>query len=324
MEIVYIRPKSPFPLDLPSNKIFGAICVGIRAIYGEEELNEMLSLFHGNDIPFIISSAFPFVDGFKDRNKHHFFPKLITEPDKTEDLDSAKKFKKVEYVDESIFNEWINGKISESTIIKVFDDRYKTKDKLLFPRGVELKFKLAVEDVPHNQLNRLSSCSENFYYSKGRYFDNAGLFFLIKFFDGKFKSKITSALKFIKDRGFGGDISSGEGQFEIEIISEMKSTEMIDEPDEADTFTTLSRYSPTDEFNSFDKDRIWYELVKIRGRCGDGITKKSLLMLKEGSTFPIIDREFYGKVREVRSDPRRTVEYGISFPIKVKTGIREE
>ena len=322
MEIVYIQPKSCFPLDLSSNKIFGAICVGIRAIYGEEELNEMLSLFHGNDIPFIISSAFPFVDGPKDEEKHHFFPKPITEPDKTEDFGSAKKFKKVEYVDESIFNGWINGKISESAIIKVFDDRYKTKDKLLFPKGAELKFKLAVGDVPHNQLNRLSFRSDNFYYSKGRYFDNAGLFFLIKFFDDKFKSKIKYALKFIEDRGFGGDISSGEGQFEIK--SEMKSTEMIDEPDEADTFTTLSLYSPTDEFNSFDKDRIWYELVKLRGRCGDGIMKKSLLMLKEGSTFPIIDREFYGRVREVRPDPRRTVEYGIAFPIKVKIRMNGE
>jgi len=319
MEIVYIRPKSLFPLDLSSNKIFGSICVGINAIYGEDELNTMLDNFHSDRVPFIISSAFPFVDGKKGEAKHHFFPKLITEPyrDKNKDLDTAKKFKKVEYVDERIFNEWINGKISETDIINVFKNKYEIKDKLLFPKENKPIYNIVVGDLPHNQLNRLSFSSENFYYSKGRYFDNAGLFFLIKFFDNEFKPKIISALKFIEDRGFGGNISSGEGQFEI--IDGMKSIEIINEPNEADTLTTLSRYSPSNDFNSFDQNRVWYELVKVQGRCSDGVMKRSLLMFKEGSTFPIIDRGIYGRVYDVRPNPKRTVEYGIAFPIKIKT-----
>jgi len=324
MEIVYIRPKSLFPLNLPSNKIFGSICVGINAIYGEDELNTMLDNFHSDSVPFIISSAFPFVDGIKDEAKHHFFPKLITEPhkDTNKDLDAAKKFKKVEYVEESIFNEWINGKISEADIIEVFKDKYKIKDKLLFPKDIKPSFNLTVGDLPHNQINRLSSSSENFYYSKGRYFGNAGQFFLIKFFDNEFKPKIISALKFIEDRGFGGDISSGDGQFEV--IDGIKSIKIIDEPDGADTLATLSRYSPENDFNSFDKGRVWYELSKVQGKCGDGVMKKTLLMFKEGSTFPISDQGVYGQISEVRPNPKRTVEYGVAFPIKVKIRTNKE
>ncbi|KAF5434828.1 CRISPR-associated protein Csm4 [Candidatus Methanophagaceae archaeon] len=318
MEIVYLTPKSLFPTSLPSDTIFGAICVGLKEIYGVDELTEILGLFNDGTIPFILSSAFPFVGDSKDN--HHFFPKPIVEPFEeniTDYLDHAKKFKKARYVHQSIFNDWINGCTSELDIIKAFDENYKVDSTLLIPQKMDLNFRLIVADTPHNVLNRLSNKSENFYYSTGAYYRNAGLFFLIQFLDESYRSKIMAALRFIEDRGFGGDISSGRGQFELNFV---ESTELIKEPEEADAYTTLSLYSPGNEFNSFDKNRIWYELTKIQGRSSDGRMKKSLFMFKEGSTFPLLDLEFYGGVKEVRPAPKRVVEYGLAFPVKMKEG----
>ena len=127
--------------------------------------------------------------------------------------------------------------------------------------------------------------------------------------------KIRSALKFLEDRGFGGDVSSGQGQFEVEG---MENGRVITEPAEANGFTILSLYSPSSEFDSFDKSQVWYELMKVQGRCKNGEMKKSLFMLKEGSTFPSSDQKFYGKIEEVRPEPKRVVEYGIAFPIKMR------
>lgn len=316
MDVVHLKPKSLFPTNLSSDTIFGAICVAIKEVYGEDELDRMLDLFDGKSNPFVLSSAFPFINGSD--GKHHFFPKLIVEPFKepiTNYWDQAKKFKKVRWIHQDIFNDWINGNTTELDLIKEFDEKYRVKSGLLFPKGINLDPKLIVTDVTHNQLNRLSNRSENFFYSTGSYFKNAGLFFLIELFNKSYEPKIRSALKFLEDRGFGGDVSSGEGQFEIEG---MENESVITEPAKADAFTTLSLYSPGSEFDSFDKRQAWYELIKIQGRCSDGVLKKSLFMLKEGSTFPSSDQKFYGKIEEVRPEPKRVVEYGIAFHIKMR------
>ncbi|RLG25831.1 hypothetical protein DRN85_04790 [Methanosarcinales archaeon] len=94
---------------------------------------------------------------------------------------------------------------------------------------------------------------------------------------------------------------------------------MIKEIAERDVFTTLSLYCPTDEFEPFDKNQIWYELRKIQGKCSDGVMKKEFMMFSEGSTFPLLDQEFYGGVKEVRPAPKRVVEYEIAFPVGMRS-----
>jgi CRISPR type III-A-associated RAMP protein Csm4 len=103
------------------------------------------------------------------------------------------------------------------------------------------------------------------------------------------------------------------GQFKLSIVTD---SELINEPErDAGSSMTLSLYSPED-FDSFDKKRCWYELIKIRGRCGDGFMKKSIWVFKEGSTFPIHDQKICGKVVYVRENPD-VVEYGIAFSVRM-------
>jgi len=229
--------------------------------------------------------------------------------------DAAKGYKKVKYLDQTLFNQFINGEVDEISLIRDLSSNNVKRIRKMFLTGSDISddFAIRKHDVPHNILNRLSGASENFYYTTGLNFKNSGLFFLIKFYGKEYRSKIMASLRFIEERGFGCNISSGMGYFKLSIVTDNR---LFNEPEhDAESFTTLSLYSPED-FDSFDKKRCWYELMRIRGRCGDGVMKKGIWVLKEGSTFPIHDQKIYGKVVYVREGPD-VVEYGIAFPVRM-------
>ncbi|HID71426.1 MAG TPA: type III-A CRISPR-associated RAMP protein Csm4 [Thermoplasmata archaeon] len=304
-KIVYIRPKSIFP-DLSSNTIFGAICSALKELY-EGEPEEMIGKFKEKP-PFLLSSAFPYTDG------HLFFPMLIMHkkiPDEKLDkaLEGAKELKDVRYVHKDIFNGLINGKLD---LIELMTEVEKYKIERGFLMDKEVRIGIETAEVPHNMLNRLSSESLYFFHS-GKLYKNSGLFFLIRFYDKSYEEKIEAALNFLEDRGFGGKISGGCGWFEHEIRDE----KLIEEPEDGEILTTLSLYLPErDEFESFKRsNKIWYVPVRIIGRHRDGFMKKGVVMLKEGSTFGDIGREFYGRIAEVLD---KVVEYGFAFKVRIR------
>ena len=319
MDIIYFDPISSFPANLPSNKIFGAICIGIKELYGDDELSLMLEQFQEDKVPFILSSAFPFIYNEEKKERHHFFPKPIVKPamfvNYEKYYDAIKNYKKVKYLDQVLFNRFINGKTDENSLIMDIDNNKVRiiKKNILIESYIDNDFVIRKQDIPHNILNRLSNASENFYYTTGTNYKNSGLFFLIKIFNNTYRSKINASLRFIEDRGFGGDISTGMGQFKLSVAIDK---ELINEPQENSRYSImLSLYSP-EHFNSFDKEKCWYELMRIRGRCGDGFMKKGIWAFKEGSTFSIHDQEKHGKVIYVRKNPD-VVEYGIAYPIRM-------
>ena len=304
---VYIRPKSPFPKAISSDTLFGAICYGISELYDEEAVTNMLNR---EKPPFIISSAFPFIEN--DGKIEHFFPKPIVDPARVDIglLERAKRYKKAAFIHESIFYDWINGEISELKLIEGQGDRYKVEKGLLMPKGLDIKFDIKTMDLMQNILNRLTTQSENFFYLTRAYFLGSGLFFILRFYDD-YKKEVLAAMRFLEDRGLGGDISTGKGWFEF-FLKDMG----IPEAKDGNNFVTLSRYCPTkEEIAGFDKDKMWYELEKIQGRCQDGVTKRSIFMFREGSTFQDTGKELYGKIEKVRENPD-VVEFGYAFPVK--------
>jgi CRISPR-associated protein Csm4 len=68
------RPLSPFKHFPESFTLFGAICWGVRVLYGEDELEKMLEAFL-NEPPFIISSP------LFEKNGKLLFPKPILKDD---------------------------------------------------------------------------------------------------------------------------------------------------------------------------------------------------------------------------------------------------
>ncbi|MEG3224833.1 MAG: type III-A CRISPR-associated RAMP protein Csm4 [Methanobacteriales archaeon Met13] len=299
--IIYLKPRSLFP-SLHSDTIFGALLYTIKELY-PEKFQDVLERFKNGDAPFLVSSAYPFLDA--DGEKLRFFPKPLMEPER-HDMGTAKKMRKIRYVEESIFQSWIRS--GEGYVSKNMDN-YRLQDGLLFSKDINLDFKFDADTVPRNTINRVTNASENIFYSSGVRMKGVGLFFLVRFLDDDYEHLITGSMRFLSDRGFGGDISVGKGHFDHEISNENLLSA------EGKNFITLSRYIPTKEEIHSMGDDLWYELGSKRGRGSDGTLRKDVKFFREGSTFKSMDRDIYGRVVE---SAREAVEYGLAYPVGVK------
>lgn len=316
--LVYIKPLSIFP-KLHSDTIFGALLSAINELY-PEIIDDLLLKFQ-NTPPFLISSAFPYV--FTNKNeKIRFYPKIITNQGTGDSLSNEKKFKKVDYIEEETFFKLASGEIKESDLINELKE-YKINDKLLFKKNTEIQGKVKDATIPNNRINRITGVAEPFY-SEGYNFNNIGLFFLVEFNEEdfneniKYETIIKSAIKFLKDRGFGKDISTGKGHFNYEF----EDTNLKDlSLEKGNYFISLSRFIPNDEdLNKIDKYSA-YEIGLKRGKNSRGENKKQIRFFSEGSTFPDY-KKFYGKIVQV-GDKTPAIEYGFAFPLKynnVNTG----
>ncbi len=305
--IVHIEPRSIFP-SLHSDTLFGAICFAIEQIHGNDVLTKIIERFK-NKPPFLLSSTFPYVKS--ENGRIHFLPKPIEDIEKIKDykkfIDSFKIFKSAKYISKDIFNDWINGRIDGTYILQNMD-KYNIKEGLLFPKEKQYKFSIKNFDIPRNQINRLDNSSD-IYYFDGYYCKNVGLFFVIKLYDEGYDILLKGVLKFLRDRGFGEDISVGKGEFRIEEISENKILEI---PKDQKRFITLSRYIPSiDEIYAFrGRHNLFYDIYKKRGRSFDGRLKKQIYFFTEGSTFPNLKDTIHGRILHVQD---KSVEYGLAF-----------
>jgi len=305
-DVAYLKPCSAFPRMMHSDTIFGAICSAINELFGRSEMEKM------KESKFLVSSAFPFSK--VDDNTAHFFPKPILMPKKVPSnlMEKAKKYKKISLLHHRTFENIINGKLTELEIIENIE-RYSLQHGALFPKEEKLEFRIETIDIPRNVIKRLNSKSEDFFYTTLAHFENCGLFFLIKYLDEDYRAKVEAALRFMEDKGFGGDLSVGKGHFKLEF-----DRIGIKEPENGTAFTTLSLYSPGDEISLFGRN-MWYELINREGKSADGVSKMRVPMFKEGSTFPLVEKQLYGRIQIVRESPQ-VFQYGYAFPIKVVKG----
>ena len=119
--LVYIKPLSTFP-KLHSDTLFGALISAISELY-PDKVDNIINEFSEGKPPFLISSTFPVI--FDDENNIKFYPKLILGSDLS-GIESKfiKDYKKVDYVDEKIFNALINGELSEKEILENYEKYY--------------------------------------------------------------------------------------------------------------------------------------------------------------------------------------------------------
>ena len=220
MQAFYITPESLFPRRLASNTIFGAVCA-----VGDELGFDIDSLIarYPDDPPFLVSSAFPCVHR-PDGKVSHFFPVPITPPIpvKTEKAYSAlKDYKNVRYLGEEEFQLLCSGTISVKDLIEGIGSKYKIRSGICTTDSAAKHFAQGIREVPHNQINRRSMASEQFYHTEGAYYGKdqqghrSGLFFLAEFHDPEWQNKFTAAMHLLEDRGFGRKVSSGAGKFRL-------------------------------------------------------------------------------------------------------------
>lgn len=317
MKIIYLLPKSSLiGTDIHSDTLFGALCWGIRHVYRDDILEDLLSKFASREPPFFISSAFPYKK--KIGETIHYLPKPTIKPtlpeEKTiEAYDRDKRIKKVKYISQIAFNAIINAK----------------KDALYDENQFFDVNSIVDIDIQRNSINRLSMSTEGalFYTHETFFSEDVGLYFLLVAQDG-IEKYIEAALHYLQERGFSGDISVGKGHLMFDSISDK---EIIHPPQDADSFTTLSLYYPTEnEFTYYqkNKERVWCNLIKRKGKLessfvsSDDIWKNAIQMFSEGSTFPLLpDVNIYGMNPIVKEHPFAVQHYGLAFPIKMKIGV---
>ncbi|MBR1369679.1 hypothetical protein RJ53_09405 [Methanocalculus chunghsingensis] len=311
MRTVYITPTSAFPRTLPSNTLFGAICSAMAELGGP--VGDLVAAFE-EDPPFLLTSAFPW---FGEEEKVHLLPAPILPPEKLPGealFDAAKKLRKVSYLQSGIFASLVEGRLSDDEILRDLDrgdGKYRIGSGMLYEKKQDHHFEISRSEIPHNRINRLSVASEAFFASEGFRFSNAGLYFLIDFKEKAWENEVLAALRLLADRGFGPKVSSGQGACSISFGD----TDILP-TSTGERIVTLSRYLP-DDFDLLGED-AFYNLVRIRGRSADGVMKRSVMMLGEGSVFPDTGDDVYGGIARVRDDPP-VVEYGYAFPIRFRS-----
>lgn len=308
--LVYIKPLSIFP-KLHSDRIFGAILSSISELY-PNKVNEIIDDFKNNNPPFIISSTFPAINAGDE--KIRFFPKIIIDTKYDSfDLNDLKDFKKVEYYEESIFMDIINGKLSEKDILENYSG-YHRIGSLLMIKNREVNIEVTDAIVPNNMINRLSGETKIFYSEGLKYGENIELFCFIEVFNHEYEQIIKAVFKFLKDRGFGRDISIGKGQFDYSIedinINDLSDNQEVHDNDK---FITLSRFIPSENDLKFIKEYSDYEILSKRSKDKSGEIRKQVRFFKEGSTFKNYAK-YYGQIVE-SGGIKPAIEYGYAFPL---------
>lgn len=350
---IILKPRSSITSLPSSDTLFGAICWGIRIIYGENVLNSILAEYNSNP-KFIVSSSFP-VLRCNDRIVY-FYPKPLKEElnsfeiesilseynDKriqVKIIDEYKEFKKIEFVSESIFNRLIIGnktkEVFKTYLVGRIDSnkvRMILVDNMLidvdeytkiFDKEEKLMFEISVQ---RNMIDRLSlsAARGETFYSK-EYFLNPklGVYFLIKTDNIDFFIPI---FRYLEDTGIGKDRYIGKGCFKFETPQVV--TWFPDVVDTKNYFLTLSKFiiNP-DEIDV--EGEMFYELVPCFSKIdsifefkGENVFKDKVIYAKEGSIFKAKQRkEFYGQTPVVKKiNNTEVLQNGLAFPVFIKVG----
>jgi len=348
---IKLTPVSSFQGFPASDTLFGAICWGIKRIYGESRLITILDGFQGKP-EFILSSAFPYLES--NNSCLPFYPKPISAGLSASDIEEIadavkkidgvsdkkgkkvklitkyKKFKKAEYVSLSIFERLLKG-VSEKALFQEycklcskFED-FKEKKLLINEEEYTKVFKIIkpsvkTELVQKNSIDRLTMSTgeegETFYLQEHFTSPAFKLHFLIKTDNIDFLKPV---FRYLEDKGIGGNRSTGKGRFKIEGLNEVTIGD-----NSSRNFITLSKYIPDVSEINRNSQSMYYEIFPWRSKIdseyefkGDDIWKYKVMYLKEGSCLEAkMRKEFYGRMPIVKEiNGQKIYQNGIAFPV---------
>ena len=303
--------KSPVKGFPESYTLFGAVCWGIRVLFGEEELRKLLLEFK-EDPPFLISSPVLRSSG------KLFFPKPVLspeakEPESLEDYKKRKKVKGVSYIPEDVFRKVVEGDIrTEEELTENLRD---------FPTIFR------EENLLHASINRITwTTTEGSMYNEPVFFFRGSVSFYLYFFDDKWLEKVEASLRFVQ---IGGNRSTGMGFGDVKFEEgEGWIREALLRGGEK--FVSLSPLFWDDTIRP--EGSLWevfpftgpvdnYFLAPIRH-----IWKRRVLYLSKGSVISVSERKkVYGEFKEVIDQGGvKVYQYGYAFPLFVKEEKHED
>lgn len=318
--IVRLTPTGRFLGGLPrSDTLFGALCWGIRWTHGEPALLEVLEACEQAAPPFVLSSAFPSAEG--EGGPVYYLPRPLSwsPVDSTQAVEAysdAKALRRAAYCSLSVFRQIASGRPP------AINSLAEPKDKCLAVLG-EPTPHLQKLDVDRNTINRVTGAVQEgrLFFGEETGIGGGGAYFLVRVRDAAARPLVESALRFLEDRGIGGDASVGRGQVRIQ----MEDGDLLDEMHDASHCITLSLLHPS----ARDREHLAavagqsaYRLVKRKGRVESLYApteqpwKSTLVMLAEGSVFPRDgDRSVYGAAPVVKEQPFRVRCNGFGYTV---------
>lgn len=316
MHVVYLHPRTSYRTELRSDTLWGLMIVAIRTVLSDQRASEVVNASERGEPPFIVSSAMPY--STQNGAKLHYFPRPILKPSpkqfsKREELQAAKRIKKIRTLPQNTWEKLICGEISQKELEELLNSETAVSQTVAYTLHV------AIDRLTNSAL-QLHGRGQ-LYYSEDRYLpQHSGLFFLI---EGDM-SVVEPALRFLQHYGFGGDASVGKGVFDVEIVPNFP----LRTPSAPTHFTTLSLYTPTEtEFHHLAnrREEVWYELVSRRGRVGTHFTggknyeKRPVVAFSEGSTFPILQQSRFGRTQPVMNVNGIVIQFnGFAFAIPAR------
>lgn len=325
---ICLTPLSSFEIPINSDTLFGAICWGIRTLFGETKLVSLLQEFKIRPT-FLLSSAFPW-KAVREQRKW-YLPRPILPPLKMADLNSMKdrlsktsepyhtekflnmelgdrykRFRKLKWIPVESFKKVLRGG-SEKDLFKDYLDGF-IGDLHFAESGITQK----------NSLDRLTystaGAGEIFYTNDICFRKNHGLYFLLKAAD--IDAYLRPVLMLLQDSGIGPNARTGKNWFTVNIEEE----QLFDNT-EGNSFITLSRYIARDGING---ESSWYQLASVRSKvesrqefAGENIWKDRITYIEVGSVVkPKEQKEFYGSLVAVKEVAGKTVyQYGFAYPV---------
>ncbi len=331
MKVVRIYPKTNFHTFLNSDTLWGNLIYAYKMLYGFNETSNLIKDDNSSfpTSPLRVSSIFPY-EIIKNENANsseeyiYYFPKPITgknirEANDPEEMTYMKDFKKIRYVEQKTFEEYLNGEIDDNNLFERFLIWQKELQKKEAEQNKELieknsfKFKKLLEPTfnLHNSIDRMSGSTlqaagrgQLYWEEEFASFGNQlvktkevknGIYFLI---DDDNVSLVEAPLRLLSDIGIGGNKSIGKGSFEFEIDDFA-----FNQNGTYNSYISLSLYQPNKREIDLLKDKnvkLFYDITTRFGKVGRDFNlefqdKNPVICFTEGSTF-FTKEQLYGRL----------------------------
>lgn len=246
------------------------------------------------DLGFSISSLFPFYQKEEKGDPVFFLPKIKKQDDF--DSDIRKKVKRIEWLDVSSFNDYINGK-------SLFNNSNTGQMKGVYYTNQDIGTGFISTEVnPRVTVSRSGQEDARPFYMERLYFkDYSGLYFI---FSGENSSVLEKTLNVLKNEGIGTDRTVGNGLFEWEF------GEIQLKLPESEYASNLSLFIPEDKEQTkqmLEGNIVAYNIQKRGGWITDSglnsFRKNNIYAFTEGSVFkiPTINQtQFFGKTVDLK------------------------
>ena len=302
--------------ELPNSQtIFGAICSILDQTQGDKMLNEYIDSF-GVSAKFVHSSmflnkTFPMVKrNLFSLNDVNEMVKASTNDKKLGVLDLTKKYKKIRFVSQEIFKNYISeGKIDNlKTDLLNNPDSFSLNNNVLSLKNEDILSTVLANITTRNGFSE-NGVDKTLFYTTNIYYPKETEF-CIYIKDEVSVEYLENIFKYFEYFGLGNRRSIGMNCFQLKRIEE------INLPSSKGNKLLLSRYIPDNDEIDFESSyyQLSSDIYRNSKAYTGGLVNGKYVHILEGSWLKTTeDKEYYGRIIETENNGKRVYHYAIGF-----------